>query len=239
MADLNKLLKIEETDRTSWQADRNRRQNHLAGKSSNDNYERSILRQLTDNNEHRDFAENILLRIIELDVVQDAGENKFNEASKTRLIKTLRGLLLSIYEQKAYLKTAEKYGYVAAEEFKSSDPDDKAVDDNIKARMNDIAKRYTAKQTTTKANKDQKKPYYRDTGYGGYAIQQPLMVQPPQTMQAPYMMQSPQTMQSSQMMQSPQMVPPMLQQQMMQAMLQGGGGLGGYRPPPPQFYGGA
>ena len=69
-------LKVESLDRVSWQADRNRWQNMLAGKNAQTNYEKSIMRQLTDNNEFRDFAENVLLKINELQVVAGAEECK-------------------------------------------------------------------------------------------------------------------------------------------------------------------
>ena len=84
MADLNKALKVEVMDRVSWQADRNRRQTLLARKSATNNYGRSIQRQLTDNNEARDFGENILLRINEIQVVAEAGDNKLIRLSWSR-----------------------------------------------------------------------------------------------------------------------------------------------------------
>ena len=74
MADLSKALKVEDMDQVSWQVERNRRQTYLAGKSIVNNYEHSIQRQLTENNEHRDFGENILLWVNELEIDADAGE---------------------------------------------------------------------------------------------------------------------------------------------------------------------
>ena len=89
MADLNKALKVEAMDRVSWLVDRNRHQTLLTGKSATNDYKRSIQCQLTDNNEAKDFGENILLRINEIQVVAEAGDNRFNQANKTQLVKTL------------------------------------------------------------------------------------------------------------------------------------------------------
>jgi hypothetical protein len=211
MTDLGKALAVEAMDRTSWQADRNRRQARISGKSANNNHEKSLLRQYSDNNELRDYGENILLRVKELEVVAGEVENQFTAKNKEQLVKTLRGQLHLLYEQKTYLKLAEGYGYEAAEEFKSSDCDDKVVDESLRSRVNDIAKKYAPKAKAQNHQNYPKKPYQREQNAGqGPMMQSPMMQSP--------MMQSPMMMQPPYMMQSPMMQFPMPNGQMQNSM---------------------
>ena len=61
----------------------------------------------------------------------EVDDSKFNASQKLKLQKCLRASLRNIYNQKIFLKLARESGYKAAEAFKSSDIDDKAVDGDM------------------------------------------------------------------------------------------------------------
>ena len=231
MADLSKALPVEALDRTSWQADRNKRQARIAGKTASTYHEKGLLRQYSENNEVRDFAENILLRLNELEVAAGEANNQFTANNKEVLVKTLRGMLHLLYEQKTSLKIIEEYGYKAAEDFKNFDFDDK-VDESLQDRVKEISKKFPKRKANVN-NKPYQKPQQ----------QQPMMAQQRQPMMAqqpPPMMVQQQPMMTQQQPMMFQQQPMMFQPQSMSAqqfynpMQYGVGGGAGYRP---KFFG--
>ena len=145
MTDLTKPLKVEEMDMASWSNDKGRRANQLASLSVNSLSEKGLVRQLQDNNSARDYLEELLLRINSVLTEAGTDKTKFTVDTKLEIQKNIRGALKQNYEQKAFLKLAKEDGYEAAEEFKSSDPDDKTMDDDLKKRVEEVKKKYGTK----------------------------------------------------------------------------------------------
>ena len=149
MTDLTKALKVEEMDLASWSNDKGCRANQLASLSASTLSEKGLVRQLQDNNSARDYLEELLLRINTVLIEAGTEKTKFTADTKLEIQKNIRGALKQNYEQKAFLKLAKDEGYEAAEAFKSSDPDDKAMDDDLKKRVEEVKKKYGTKPKTT------------------------------------------------------------------------------------------
>ena len=145
MTDLSKALKVEEMDEGSWINDKGRRVSQLAALPVITPGDKSMFRQLQENNSARDALEELLLRINTVNVEAGTEKTKFSANTKLEIQKNIRAALKQNYEQKMFLKIAKDMGYEAAEAFKSSDPDDKALDDDMKKRFDEIKKTYGAK----------------------------------------------------------------------------------------------
>ena len=145
MTDNSKSLPVEKLDLESWKLDSNRRAAKMAALPSVTPQDKGMLRQMQDNNIARDYLEETLLVLNDIEVVGGTDGVKFTAGKKLTLQKNLRGALVNNYEQKSFLQLAKEYGYAAAEEFKATDNDDIAFNDDIKKRMEEIKKRYAGK----------------------------------------------------------------------------------------------
>ena len=63
-----------------------------------------------------------------------------------KLKQLLRAALKANYAQKMFLQLASESGYEATEAFRYSDMDDKAMDVNMKKKLEDIWKQYGRKE---------------------------------------------------------------------------------------------
>ena len=117
MADLSKKLKIEDLDDQSFLFDQQNRFNSIANMPKSTPAEKSLYRQMSDNNLARNTLEKLLWRVNKINPTAGDNPDTFNPAEKKGLQEEIRDALLQNYEAKAFLKVANKLGYQAAEAF--------------------------------------------------------------------------------------------------------------------------
>ena len=160
MADLSKSLPVEGMDSTSYQADKIRRQGRIASRVIVNNHDKSLYRQYNDNNEMRDALEDHIRKLQEVKVVAGDATDQFTDKVKKKMVRGVRAMLLLNYENKAYLRMVDNFGYEAADDFKNSESDDKGMEESLKSRINETAKKFAPK--TKQNNKMVKKPYNKN-----------------------------------------------------------------------------
>ena len=169
MTDLSKALKVESLDEASYENDKHVRTNAIASLPSSSPAEKSLHRQMVDNNLARNSLETILRHVNTINPSPGDAENIFNANKKKKLQEDLRAALLQNYECKAFLKVAKQYGYQAADEFKEGNrADDNAESEEMKKRMEEIRKNYASsvKPPTRQPMKQQqsyKQSQYQDS----------------------------------------------------------------------------
>ena len=142
MSNLTKPLKVEELSGGGYSLDRRRRAGKLAKMAAETMADKCILHQLKDNNTGRDFLEEMLLKINSISVEEGENVNKFNTEKKSEMQKLLRAALNHNYGQKVFLKLVRENGYEAAEEFKTLNQDNNAIDENMKKKVKEMRKKY-------------------------------------------------------------------------------------------------
>ena len=185
MADLSKKLKMEDLDDQSFVNDQQQRLNFIASMSKNSPADKSIHRQMNDNNIARNFLEKMLRKVNTINPTAAGNPNTFGQDEKKDLQEDLRAALLQNYECKAFLKVANELGYQAAESFqKASNSDDSAEDDQMKKRLEEVRKLYagTPKNANFQKPKMQQQfqPSMRPQRFYGFAPQLPVGTQIPQ-----------------------------------------------------------
>ena len=154
MADLSKKLAVEGLDSTSYKADVVRQRTKIAGRTVTNNYEKGLVRQYTEINEMRDIIEDTLRQVNTFKAIDGTDTDKFTATTKGQIQKKLRNMCLMTYQNKAYLKVAEDFGFDAADEFKEEESDDISADGEINVCVEKIAKKYESKgKKGTKAKK--------------------------------------------------------------------------------------
>ena len=146
MANLNELLAVEKSDATQRGLDKTKLAVLPAGIKGDTPSEKGLHRQLVDNNTARDNLEELLIEVNNTKEDTDANTAKFNTARKLKLKQLLRAALKANYEQKMFLQLARESGYEAVEAFRSSEMDNKAMDINMKKKLEDIRKQYGRKE---------------------------------------------------------------------------------------------
>ena len=147
MADLNQPMKMEALDDASYDNEKLVRNMKVSALPNITPPEKSLYRQMVENNNTRNSLESVLRKINETTAVQGQAGNTFNIECKEDFQEKLRAALLQNYEAKAYLHVAEDMGYAAADAFKDGKTsEDLAIDDNIKKRIDEIKKQYRNQQ---------------------------------------------------------------------------------------------
>ena len=116
--------------------------------------EKSIYRQISENDSTRNHFEKILRDVNKCTVVNGNDAGQFTAASKLNIQQSLRAALHQNYEQKQFLAIAKEHGFAAAEHFKSSGAaeDEGTLTPEMKKRVEDTKKKYgesTQKRTSS------------------------------------------------------------------------------------------
>ena len=195
MADLNQPLKMEALNDLSYENEKQIRCMKISSLPNSQPAEKSIKRQMVDNNEARNGLEFMLRKINKTTAVAGNVENSFHIECKQMFQEKLRASLLQNYEAKAFLKLAKDVSYEAAEAFKNGGKsEDPSEDDNLKKRIEEIKKLYGGKgqkgQFQQNSQYYQPRPYYQQQHLQPspqFSMQQ--FQQPGQVQQFPHPMQ--------------------------------------------------
>ena len=163
-ANLQTPLAVEAKDDLSWENGKQIRALNINQLDRTTPVNKSLHRQISDNDTARNHLEKILRSVNKLTVVGGTDVDKFTDTTKKELQESVRAALLQNYEQKQFLSIAKEHGFGAADHFKASaaTEDEGTLTADMKKRVEETKKKYgeSSQKKSSYFPKQQQQPGY-------------------------------------------------------------------------------